>query len=54
MAASKKFINDPVDVVEEMVSSMAAVHGHQLRRLEGFNVLLHRDIEASVRTPCVG
>mmetsp|Transcript_17901 Transcript_17901/g.35349 ORF Transcript_17901/g.35349 Transcript_17901/m.35349 type:complete len:607 (+) Transcript_17901:51-1871(+) len=43
--SSKKFINDPVDVVEEMVQGVLSVHADTLVRLEGFTVLLHRDIE---------
>lgn len=36
---------DPVDVVEEMVAGLAAVHADALVRLEGYTVLLHRNIE---------
>jgi hypothetical protein len=35
-----------VDVVEEMVRGMVSVHRDQLVRLEGFTVLLHKDIDA--------
>eukprot|EP00617_Octactis_speculum_P027802 CAMPEP_0185744660 /NCGR_PEP_ID=MMETSP1174-20130828/2800_1 /TAXON_ID=35687 /ORGANISM="Dictyocha speculum, Strain CCMP1381" /LENGTH=712 /DNA_ID=CAMNT_0028418175 /DNA_START=19 /DNA_END=2157 /DNA_ORIENTATION=- len=40
----KKLINDPRNVVEEMVCGMCAVHSDKLVRLEGFTVLLHRNI----------
>lgn len=43
--SAKKFINDPVNVVEEMIQGALAVHSDTLVRLEGFTVLLHREIE---------
>mmetsp|Transcript_4640 Transcript_4640/g.5542 ORF Transcript_4640/g.5542 Transcript_4640/m.5542 type:complete len:588 (-) Transcript_4640:619-2382(-) len=42
---AKKFINGPNLVVEEMVSGTCAVHSDQLVRLDGFTVLLHRNID---------
>lgn len=35
-----------MDVVEEMVRGIVSVHRDQLVRLEGFTVLLHKDIDA--------
>ena len=43
---------DPVDVVEEMVCGLAAVHADALVRLEGFTVLLHRNIEVLCLPRC--
>ncbi|SFL88324.1 dihydroxyacetone kinase subunit DhaK [Salibacterium qingdaonense] len=39
----KKFINNPEDVVEEMLEGMAAAHSDELRRLPGWNVLVRKD-----------
>lgn len=39
----KKLINDPTDVVDEMLDGMVAAHPDALRRLEGTNVLTRVD-----------
>ncbi|MFD2707109.1 dihydroxyacetone kinase subunit DhaK [Salibacterium lacus] len=39
----KKFINNPENVVEEMLEGMAAAHSDELRRLPGWNVLVRKD-----------
>lgn len=41
---AKKFINDPAACVEDMVQGIVAAHSDRLVRLEGFHVLLHRQI----------
>ena len=41
---AKKFINEAPDCVEEMVQGILAVHSDRMVRLEGYHVLLHKDI----------
>lgn len=41
---AKKFINEPSACVEEMVQGIVAAHSDRVVRLEGFHVLLHRQI----------
>ena len=54
---SKKILNDPKDVVEEMVQGIVAVHSESLVRLKGHHVLLHRNIKVvqqkQVRRPMI-
>ncbi len=39
----KKIINTPENVVDEMLNGMTMAHGDQLKRLEGYNVILRKD-----------
>ena len=39
----KKLINEPEDVVDEMLDGMVAAHPQQVRRLDGIEVLVRAD-----------
>jgi len=43
----KKFINDPFDVVDEMLEGFLAVHGRYLRKLEDVRTVVR--VDAPVR-----
>lgn len=42
---AKKFINDPLNTVEEMVSGLCTVHPDKFVQLEGYTVIMHRNID---------
>src|SRR5712691_1765915 len=43
--SGKKFINDPRDVVEEMLAGFVGTHGRLVRRLEGTKAVLTRSTQ---------
>lgn len=41
----KKLINDPKNVVDEMLSGLIAAHGDKLARVPGYNVIVRRELK---------